>query len=79
MPDAAAIADRRTVLPFEDSFGNTVALDGGQIRISLTVDLLPVLAALDLSAAIGLAVAYVGELRSGGNPDHTTRTEANHG
>jgi len=66
MPDAAAIADRRTVLPY-DANGNRVTCVGDVIYLNCRP--LPAWAALELSAALARAATDVGEMRSGGNPN----------
>lgn len=71
MPDAA-IADRRTVLPY-DANGNRVTCVNGVIY--LNARRLPPWAALELSAALARAATDVGELRAGGIPNHTAQTE----
>lgn len=68
MPDAATIAARRTVLPY-DANGNTVTQVGD--RIYLNARELAPWAALELSAALARAATDVGEQRAGGNPNHT--------
>ncbi len=75
MPDLATIADRRMALPY-DANGNTVTCANGVIYLNCRP--LPPWAALELSAALARAATDVGELRAG-TPNHTTRTEANHG
>ncbi|MET8278226.1 hypothetical protein [Micromonospora sp. NPDC005174] len=73
----ADIIAARPALPYVSPEGETVTVFRG--RIFLTSREITGSSALELSAALARAATDVGELRAGGNPNHTTRTEANHG
>lgn len=63
----------RPALPFIDRHGNTVSIRDGEVHVHMTTGVLSGCDALDLSAALAVAVQHIA------THNHTTLKEANHG
>lgn len=73
----ADVLTARTPLPYKSDDGYTVTLCGGVLYLNAR----PVLGstAVELSIALAVGAAQLGEQRTGRNPNHTTPKEADRG